>query len=288
MAQNRKLSVAGINIVIHPHSADQYLALLQDAFRLGKHFRSRGDQHLILGHVKKDTENQIINGEIARFTNIDMSLPWFDLEKRDAADDDDIEHRIKIPNELKPNYEPFFFTFFAKKHWFVFESYSESKGISPGAVEAFLAKLFSQPSIIQKYGEVSVVALTDHDKLNEILSLPTMNNIKMTIRRPNPDDWHLYEAHVLKDLEDQNINEVVYEHRAIKGRSIKLDDKRKRLAKVAADNGKVEVKGKEEHGNSISVSTSNYPRIVTEKYDPDEITTKQMFNRLASKFAHTG
>ena len=106
----------------------------------------------------------------------------------------------------------------------------------------------------------------------------------MTIKRPNPDDWSKLEAKVLQELENQNMREVVYEHRAIRGKSIELDESRKKLAHVASDNGKVEVKGRDAEGHTVFQSTDNYPKTMTEQYDPDAVSARQMFNLMADKF----
>lgn len=52
----------------------------------------------------------MVTGTVARFTEIDMTLPWFDVETFGSATEEDVQ-TITIPAHLRPNYRAFFIAF---------------------------------------------------------------------------------------------------------------------------------------------------------------------------------
>jgi len=286
--RRRKTEAGAINIRIHPHPSHHYYTnLLSDAVNLKKYFRSRGDQHLLISYLgkPKNVGNQIeIRGIIARFTEIDDSQPWFNTITNDEARKNDILS-ISIPPNLKPNYQPFSFVFFPKKHLLVFEKHTAKSSISHGVVKGFFSRLFDSEEIKNKYGEVNVDVISDMRGLDEIWAINKLKHLDILIKRPNPDDFSEAERLILEKLESQRVNKVEQRLTAINGESIEASEETRTLAKVAVNNGYVHGDGKNAEGEAVDLKTTNFPKTERLYYDhSDEVGPLQAFMQLARKF----
>lgn len=283
MGQERKIAVAGVNIRIHPHPAGRYEALLKRIFRLKKSVRIRGDQHLVIKSMR--AEEYGLSGELARFTKIDMNLPWLNLETLEEADEDEVEE-ISWPDGLFPNLVQFRYRFYTKEHLFVFESYSHGNSISPRSVWRFFDKLFADDKITE--GEpVAVDVVVEHDAVGKVLALATIRSLRLVFRRPNPDelDDDIFEE--LKDrLLEENAEQVEIESRAPRGSGLDVSDRTKQLARAAAQNGEVEARGRTADGVAVTRSTNNLPLIETGTYDAD-FSSEPILAVLMGKFKST-
>ncbi len=86
-----------------------YTRLLRGIFQLRTPIRVRGDQFVMISSINSDGEEvPFIEGTLARFTEIDKDLPWFDVENLNQAQDT-VRAQIVIPEGLRPNYKPFTF-----------------------------------------------------------------------------------------------------------------------------------------------------------------------------------
>lgn len=289
MARPRTIEAGAINVRVHPHSApDIYNRLIQDAYKLRRPLRSRADQMLLMSSISPiRSNNQIerIDGVLARFTNINTDDPWFNLNTSEEAEENDVRE-INIPDYLRPNYQPFSFSFFPSKHLFVFERRSVSSSISHGIVESYLTRLLSDSQIIERYGEVNVDTIRDHQGLEDIFNIFQLKHLEIIIKRPNPDDLSEYERVMLDRMNRQNINKIEERLSSIPGQSISPDENTKALANVALNNGSVFGDGANEDGEKIEVSTIQYPKTLRKYYDPDAISATSAFNQLANEFLH--
>lgn len=287
MARMRKAEAGAINIRLHPHYGEEhYISLMRDAFKIRQSFYSRGDQMLLMSFLDRPTEIEgkiCISGTIARFTNIESDQSWFNLKTNDEAEETDVR-QIKIPDYLKPNYKPFAFIFFPKKHKLVFEKYSDGSSISHGVVGSFLGKLFSNESIREKYGEINLDIVSDQKGLEAIFTIPILKHLEITIQRPNPDDHDAEELEILERMNAQRVNRIEQRLTAISGQSISPDTDTKILAKVALENGKVYGDGTDLNGKKIDYSTRKFPRTERYRYDPDTMTASNAFNKIAQRY----
>lgn len=281
MARLRSLFAAALNIRIHPHSQDLYISLFQDAFSLRKSIRIRGDQHLIISSISKNSIP--ITGTIARYTEIDTKLPWFNSEHFDEADDSDIR-KINIPGELKPNYASFNFSFHPDQHLFIFEHKANNIYLSAQLAQRFMERLLNSAELQKKYKYASVDVLNDKEKLSQIISIKELRRLIIKVQRPNPDGLGDYDDDVEERLNEQNARQVtiVYDH--IPGESLEPDENTKKVAEIAMENGKVEAFGKED-GKSVTRSSAEHPKIEVIKYDPELKTEDQAFSDAANNLA---
>ena len=287
MARETKLQVAAINIAAHPHDdPDVYVNLFDDAMALTKDLPSRGDQRLLLqrtAKIKEDGRVRYIDGTIARFTHIDMNQPWFNFNTFDQAEDNEVEE-VNIPPELRPNYKGFAYRFFPNKHLLVFENKYRKGSISPGIVASFFEQLFNSEELKDKYEQVNVNVINDEEVLDEIFNISMLSTLEIEITRPNPDELGGLDEDIQQRLTSQHMNKVRVNYASIPGQSIEPDDKTKKVAEVAVNNGYVSGAGKDERGIRVEKSTKDHPKTESMKFDPDLMTFSSAFNTLAESY----
>ena len=287
MARKTKLQVAAINIAAHPHDdLNVYVNLFDDAMKLTKDLPSRGDQRLLLQKTEKIKENhqvKYIDGIIARFTHIDINQPWFNLNTFDKAEDNEIEE-VKIPAELRPNYKGFSYRFFPNKHILVFENRYRQGSISPGIVASFFHQLFNSRELKDRYEQVNVNVINDEEVLDDIFNISMLSTLEIEISRPNPDELGGLDEDIQQRLTSQHMNKVRINYTSISGQSIEPDEKTRRVAEVAVNNGYVAGSGKDEYGMRVEKSTKDHPKTESMKFDPDLTMFSIVFNRLAERY----
>ncbi|QYK02417.1 DUF4747 family protein [Shewanella psychrotolerans] len=258
----KKLVVGAINITIQPHSPDMYLKLFRDVYKLKSPIKISGDQYALLSSLHKVKSGQKepgpITGDIYRFTSIDSDSPWFNLDTGDFADDSLMDD-IKIPDNLKPNGARFSYIFYPEEHFLFYEGYYNGKSFGPQSAEKFIKSLLNRESIVAKYGKVDVTHIPSTDKLNDALKIPTKERIDMVITRPNADTFSKTQRRVMKRMNAINVETHEQSFKAIDGQSIKLDSDLTTMAKIAANNGMVSIKGKDINSKPIEYSTTSHP-----------------------------
>lgn len=269
MAQ-KKLEVGAINITIQPHKPEMYLRLFRDVYKLQTSIKVSGDQYAIIAGINKLDREQVepgpITGDFYRFTSIDPDAPWFDVKTGDFADDT-LMGDINIPENLKPNGARFSYIFYPTEHLLFYEAYYEGKTFGPINAERFVRNLLNQPSIVDKYGKVDVTHIPSKDELNDALKMPTKEKIELVITRPNADTFSETQKKVMDRMNARNVETYEESYKAIQGASITIDKELITMAKIAASNGKVVIKGKDANSKPIEFSTTNHP-----------LTKKQYFN----------
>lgn len=287
MARRQQAQAGAINIRVHDHpTSDVYLHLLKSAYDLQRPLKARGEQMLLLSSLNKpkmDGTLQYVEGMLARFTNINSDEPWFNLKTKNVAESGEVSE-IDIPEHLRPGFKGFRFCFFPKKHYFVFERAADKSTISHGMVESFLERLLNSPELSDDYGEVNVNTVCEEKGLREIYAIPTLKNLEIVIKRPNPDQLSSDEAVVMARLAKMNANKVQQKLTATTGESLKPDADTKILAKVALDNGFVKGEGHDSDRRKIEVSTKAYPKTLRKSFHETEMTPKTAFNLLAREF----
>ncbi|WP_041039206.1 DUF4747 family protein [Paramagnetospirillum magnetotacticum] len=282
MARDRTLSVGAINLRIHPHTADKYRGLLRSVYNLKQPVRVHGDRHLLMSSIDERDEF-VVKGTLARFTEIDLNLPWFNAAKFEAAKDDEVKH-INIPPGLKPNFRSFMFEFDLKRHLFTFEVQGVDGGLSPSIALRYLASIFSNEEIVKIFGQVNADVVADAQKLEEIFNLSKLKRLSILIKRPNPDDFGDLDEDVEDRLTKQNASALKLEFEAIPGMTFVPDKLTEKLATVALSNGRVEAVGIDQNGNNVEQSTSEHPLIYRVAYDPTETPETTAFSSAVRGF----
>jgi len=260
------------------------------AFTLKKIVQLKSDRGMMIEHVERKTigEYNYIFGSIARFTEIDKDSPWFNAARLKKATIGDIQ-KIRIPNELKPNFRPFNYLFSLKHHALVFEKYDGRHSISPKQVLTFLVNLMSDERIEKDYNEVSIDIFPSEEIIENILSMPTLNKIELTIKPPNSDS--LFE---IDDIEEGMVDSKIRRISAgisSPGRiGMKLSESKlgkiflKMIERAGLGDGRVDGWGLEENSQPAHYSSEEHPHEVGMAYDPDTQTDQQAFMKVADNF----
>lgn len=280
MAQERVVEVAAINITTSDPSPEKYIEIFQYVYRKKLPINVRGQEFFILEQARKARDQNIINGTFARFTQIDPTAPWFDIENLAKADDDDIK-KISIPFHLRPNYSAFFFRFDADAHIFFFEKRGPGQRVSPFQIEKFLHDLFLSG---YKDGSINVNLISDEASVDRIFSIPIIKKIEMTVLLPNPDVNEHLEKKIKERMRTINVRRWTEEYEAPPGESIKPDKEMKEFASITPANGDTKATGMD--GNKrIEMSTKNFPLEESVRYDSDLISDRQAFEKAAQAIA---
>lgn len=286
MARNRKFTVAGLNIVTHPHSPENYVKLFRSLFRQTLSIYVRKNQKVMLGEMRPVVTGQdLVNGIFGRiyeYDQIDPNAPWFNVEKNEVATEDEIA-QIAIPEELKPNLAFFEYVFYPKTHKLYFITSFSYESLSPNYVEKLFLRLIGLPIIEKNFGKVEVTVLPDISQLDKIFSIHRLAKLTIDVVKPNPDDNADAEEEVFKRLEQENARRIVQVLVAEPNESIKPNEDTKLLAKVAASNGKVEAIGFNNAGEKVEESTVTKPWKEPVTYDPDETTLTDKFLSFTSE-----
>lgn len=283
MARRKTIEAGAVNIRAHPNDdPNVYMRLVTAAFELKRPIRVRGDQHLILSYLEDNSEDDVVRGTIARFTDINMTLPWIDLASLDRAGDADMK-AINIPDGLRPNRTAFYFAFHLRKHLMVIETRSGISSLSIRLATSFLNTLLNAPELVEIFGVPSVTLKCKHESLDRIWEMHRLRTLSILIQKPNPDSIGLQQKFQDR-MVAQNTQSIEINQTVVPGKSIEPDDETIGAAEVAISNGKVLAEGQNEDGSTAKYSSNDHPHIERLKYDPDSISPSQAFMRSAKRF----
>lgn len=226
MARAKKLTYGAVNITMHPHSPEKYIELFRMARKNASNVNLRGDSFATLSYFypykKGQAHSEPFEGEVLKYTDIDVDGDWFDIVKKDIASDEE-KGRINIPDNLKPNVARFSFVFLPVSHLLVYEMQDKNRHLTSRQMESFLNGIFSHEKIIEKFGKVNVTALTEPDSVERMLSLKGITCINMVTRRPNPDDLASAESIMQKRFKRIGVIEEDKTYKSERGQEIKPD-----------------------------------------------------------------
>lgn len=284
MAREKKLIVGAINVTVKNHTPERYLELFKDVYKLRKSAKISGDQYGLLANMFKLDKNQKepgpITGDIFRYTDINRNAQWFNTSTNDFASEDEVGE-VSIPDNLKPNSARFSYIFFPQQHLFFYEGYYDGNSFGPSNAERFVQHLLNIPEIVEKYGEVNVTHVPDHDKVSDALKLKHKEKIELLVKRPNPDNHAKAEKKVMQRMGAMNVESFSQTYKAVQGESIDLDKDLETMAHISAKNGSFKIKGKDETFKPVSYSTENYPLQDKNYYDPAVELAFDLFSRVA-------
>lgn len=282
MARKRTVSYTAFNIRTHPHSPQTYIDLFDRLFDLKRQINLRGDTYCILTEIEPLNYDPLegISGEIAKFTKIEVGK-WFNIDKLRAAKEDETK-KIKIPEDLRPNFTSFNFVFYPKSHYLIIECKDKFGQISPKMLEIYFRNLFDSEEIVEEFNTVELTLVPRNDQLESVLSLKQISTLEIVIRRPNTDGLEDLEDEVLERLNQQNVEEEKIILKAQKGLSVEADDRTVALGHIAQLNGEVKTIGHDENGKRVEKSTRQHPFVEIGAYFPGEITAKDFLAAMAT------
>lgn len=285
-ARNRRLRVNALNIAIQDgelqHRAS-YRELFTSLVELNIGVRYQGDRRLLLASAWEDeTDHDRLIGILDRFTDIE-AFNWYNREQRRAATREERED-INVPEQMRANYRGFYVLFDLRLHLMTFTAYEASASLSARNVAYVFQQLVQHPSIVQRFGSVTVSIQQEPAALERILDAPNLRYLSIEIYRPNANlgrldrDWQdQMDAMRAKKLRE----ELTADDRDGLRPSREIRD----AAEVALSNGVVEGRVVE-NGLAETISTEDYPVAQTVVYNPDEESPLRAFIRASAHLVH--
>lgn len=285
VARKIKVSSVVLNVRTHPHSQDRYRQLMEDMFDLKLAVKLRGDRYGMLSLIHRDSEDHgFVSGIITTFVKVEFDGRWFDTSGMKDATEAQVR-TITLPENLHPNAASFHFEFDTEKHKLYVQTYSEGKNLSARQAQTLFEGLAETDTIKNKYGKVPVTIVQSKDGLESIFGLKVIRKIKITIYKPNPDIFaDDFEEQIEAHLEQTRSQRVTISYEADPGQSVQPTAEIREVSKVALDNGKVEVRGRDERG-AVTKSTEDMPEELHDKFDPDVLTEQSAFRRLIPRWS---
>lgn len=278
MPRQSKIEVSAINIRIQADKPREYDQLIEEIYRKRVAVKVYGDSFVAI--TQFDSSSGM--GVFSKYSEIDIDGHWFDIEDFGPADPEKVGE-VSIPENLRPNLSAFYFELDMERHVISFETYSESKGLSARSVERFFEKALAEPSIVAKYGRVEADIVKSYGEVERIINLPDLKELRIVIRRPNPDDVSGdLAAQIEERLREQNAEEYEEVTRSKDNDGLNPNERTRKLAIVGAENG--EVSGKSiVNGVLVPHTTQEKPEKIVDTYNKDEVDTRTMFRRLARR-----
>lgn len=280
MGRKIKVSAAVINLRIHPHSAPRYVELFRSVYKLKVLAKVHGDRNGMISSISfRDQDEGVLSGVITTFTDLPLDGTWFDTDELDEASDEKLSD-LSIPSGIFPNAATYFFRFTTADHRLYVETYSRGKSITPRSVLKLIRGLFSHSKVVEEFGQPSISLVQDKDGLVALFSIDRIKKIEITIEKPNTDILDdNFEEDIEKHLLETRAQKLTLVYEAIPGKSLVPSKDIQRAGQVALTNGDVKVTGRNE-GMAFSASTSEYPKVLRGKYDPEVTSEQQAFTRL--------
>jgi hypothetical protein len=168
-------------------------------------------------------------------------------------------------------------------HVVVFETYSDSKTLSASSVEKYFKAVLANDVLTSLFGRVEVDVIKSIGEVDRILALPDLRELKIIIRRPNPDGMPPDLADEIEErLREQNAEEYEEKLKSKDGDGLKPNERTRKLAYVAIDNGEVEAKSIV-GGVNTPHGTSEKPLKESETYSKDDQSTQVMFRKMTEQ-----
>lgn len=279
--QTRELSfqVACLNIVLQPHSKQKYINLFETIYSSKLDSKVRGDDALMLGSFyKSESSKEAYVGEFYKFLKLDEAEDWFNTLSMDSASQKDVKGII-IPSHLKPHFKKIPYVFFPDQHKLFFITQKAKLSLSPNMIMRFFENI-SERGDLADFGELKVTVEPKLGSTKNLFSLPRISHLELEIYKPNPDDHKNLDGDVLDRLKRMNAKKEVLQYFEAGSEGLKPDQQLKALAKVAASNGEVNIKGRNQQGEVVFLSSKDFPMKVQTSYN-SEIQSEQ--NALVEK-----
>jgi hypothetical protein len=278
MRNNRTIRLAAFNIVTHPHTTQGYVNLFHSARKLKRDIPIRGETHGRLGTSidLDDYSEPLVTGDIYTYLELNINDPWFNTRTGEAADTTQTQE-VQIPDYLRPHLKQLRYVFFPKTHLFVFVQHDTGKHrgtLGVNSMSDFLTELLNDPRLLEKtdFKKVEVRSVQDRKSLAWIFSKLKVEQLEITIRRPNGDSSGDAKKSVEEELEEQNLEEYFVKQTAEKGKGIKPNENTGRLLNEAMTNGGVKAKGRDTDDKMQTVNTQSKPLL-----EPIEISSKKPY-----------
>jgi hypothetical protein len=258
----KRIVLGEINIVSHPHTPQDYIDTFSALYEKRVRALYHGQRYIEIGRIKKCDDERLpeaITGQFFVFSKVNFDDPWLNINKNDAATDEELEE-INIPSHLVPEFRFFRFIFEPKRHRLYFEKSTVGRhNLSPKALALALNKMFADPAVSKKFDEISAFVVSDVSSVERMLKLNKLRKLFIRVHRPNADDED-FEHALFAQMNGENVG--TREMTLIKApgfHTILPSSFTQKLAKLAAKMGLVEAWGKDEQGAPIREDSASHP-----------------------------
>jgi hypothetical protein len=181
---------------------------------------------------------------------------------------------------LHPNASTFYFRLNAREHRLYVQTYSSGKTLTPRSIFKFFDRLFDDLNLTRQYGPVTLTLVQSQNGLNAVLNTEVIRELTITIYRPNPDIFAGdFDANIADHLEAARSKKLVLSYESEPRGSVAPTEEIRAISAVAIENGKVEVRGRDQTG-AVKKSTDDHPRVIQSTFDSEEISEREAFDRL--------
>ena len=271
MPRQKSIKIGALNVTLHPHSDEIYVQLIKDAKKLRRPICYRENHYAIMGPLSwadGTRKSKILHGILYRFLDFSQNSLWLNLEAQKPADPGELSE-VMIPPHLKPGLAVIQYAFSVMNHRIYFEMRNDRhQTLGPTSAQKIFGQFFNQKELTDRYGEANVFVEPAKEALDKIFKIPELEKLVIDVTRPNPDNLEEEEKKVMQRLSTQNARRERIELIAQKGKSLKPNRDTELLARVAAANGSVWGKGKDEEGNPVEESTRDHPWSAIVKFNP--------------------
>lgn len=264
--RDKRFYVSCLNIVLHPHAPGCYVDFLTLCKKKNLAVKIRGDDVLLIGSFLKAQDKDCYIGEFYKYLNLDATADWFNLDVMAAATRNEVGS-VVIPENLKPHFKKYSFVFFPKGHRLFYISKSGSDALSPLLVKKFFEGI-AKHSNVAEIGQLSITIEPKVGSISSMFSLPRISLIEMEITKPNPDDLSGLDAKFKARLKKLNAKKQTVSYTEDNSAGLAPDEELVKMAKIAASNGKVDVKGRNHSGEIVNESTASTPLNEPITYNP--------------------
>lgn len=257
MDKKRNLEYGILNVAASPHPEGVYVDLLNKAALERVNFF--GDLYATISKPEL-VEDGYYRGRVVIWTEIDKTLPAINKDQLEQIEFENLD--LKIPDNVGFNGRIFTYVLREKDHLFFIETKNDlGKKLSIRRLQRIFEKLFSEAVQGVEAPFVEVTVVPESDALSRILKVYELKKLKIHIVRPNADD--LDTDRLLARMEKQGAKkQEILLVAAPNSGGIKADEETKTQAKVAATNGYVVASGLEEDGQTVELSTKDYPKLI--------------------------
>jgi hypothetical protein len=263
-----KLKVGILNLKLHPHSPDRYLALFKDLAQLKESTKIWGTRHGVFGKPQELIEKGRIvglRGYFYHFTEIDPQQPLFDIKDFRQIEIGEGE-QFPFSTRYKLHSREVLWLFWLDAHFLFFDL----GGIGHEWARKFLLEAVHDKSLIDKYGIVDVEVVSSIDTVKRILSIPTLTKLRVVLSRPNGDDPNEIMRRVKDRMEAQHVRTYIQEYQTPvkEEKGIHPDEEFKAHMELATREGRIDAEGRDINNVKVFESTTKHPREILEEYDP--------------------
>lgn len=269
MPRKQRMYLSALNIVTHPHSPENYVAMFERARRQMMTAKWRSDRGgLLLSFYPAQESANVYFGQVGTFIALDANEPWLSFKTGQPADENEMRE-INLPTDLQPSLQRHQFVFFPDEHRLVFHTRGAGHPpAGPSTMRGFLSRLLNKEEMTEQFGPVGITIEPEQDALDRVFGIHQLEKLTIYLERPNPDSGRTSQRKWQDRLKANNAHSEQTTLQSTRGEQLTPDEATREHADIAQSNGWVYGKGKDENGVVDTESTERHNLVEGEVFDP--------------------